>query len=183
MTDEWLLTGSSLVTDLDCSGDIDFYDYAIFADEWSKEQAPLDLEITNLNPGNYEVSYDNLAVDELMYVDRSYTYNTVPSAYQNKTYIKTGNDDKNSTGDSFMSFDVNRAVSVYVAHDDRITTKPSWLTADFTDTGDDLVSGSDDHEHLSLYQRDYGSAGTVTLGGNGGSGYTCSMYTVVIIEQ
>jgi hypothetical protein len=179
MTDEWLLTDSNLVADLDCSGDVDFLDYAILAEDWLYEETF--LEITNLSPSGYEVSYDDLDVGELMYVDRSYTYISVPAAYQNKTYIKTANDDKHSTGDSFMTFDINLDASVYVAHDDRIETKPSWMSS-FTDTGDDLV---DDGEsvHYSLYKKDF-SAGTVTLGGNEGGGQPdCGMYTVVIIEQ
>jgi len=181
MADEWLLNDGNLVTDLDCSSSVDFYDYAMLANEWGQEQAPPDLEITNLDPSSYEVSYDDLDVGELMYVDRSYTYTSVPSAYQNKTYIKTANDDKHSTDSSFMTFDINRDASVYVAHDDRLTTKPSWLGS-FTDTGDDLIDDGE-YVHFSLYKKDF-STGTVTLGGNEGGGQpNCGMYTVVVIEK
>jgi len=136
--------------------------------------------ISNLSPTNYETVYDALNVGQLLYVDRTAEYATVPSSYQGKTYIKTGNDDKHSTDSSFMSFDINHEASVYVAHDDRLASKPTWLTSDFTDTGDDLV---DDGESvvLSLYKKDFAS-GTVTLGGNEGGGQpNCSMYTVVVI--
>ncbi len=39
----------------------------------------------------------------------------------------------------WFSFDAKQDVIVYVAHDDKITTKPSWLSS-FTDTGDNLVT-------------------------------------------
>jgi len=184
MCDEWLLTGSSLATDLDCSNNVDFYDYAILADEYGsdEEPPPPDLVISSLSPGSYQVVYDALNAGQLLYVDRTVGYASVPSSYQGKTFIKTANDDKHSSGDSFMSFDINRDASVYVAHDDRLTTKPSWLSS-FTDTGDDLVDDSGESVHLSLYKKDF-SASTVTLGGNEGGGQpNCSMYTVVVIEQ
>ena len=95
----------------------------------------------------------------------------MPSAYQNKTFIKTSNDDKDGSPNNSLTFTVNKAVSVYVAHDDRIEVidKPSWLTDNFTDTGDDLSDDSPDNVTLSLYREDY-PAGTVNLYQNGGSG-------------
>ena len=94
---------------------------------------------------------------------------------QSATYIKTANDDKSSNGASFLTFEMNQDVTVYVAHDDRITTKPSWLVS-FTDTGDNLVTTD---TTLSIFASNY-LAGTITLVGNEG-GY--SMYTVVIVGQ
>jgi fibronectin type 3 domain-containing protein len=125
---------------------------------------------------NYEIVENGLTNGALVYIDRSYTYISVPSSLQSTTYIKTANNDKGSTGASFLGFDVNQDVTVYVAYDDRITTKPSWM-ASFTDTGDNLVTTD---TTLSLFSKDY-SAGTITLGGNEDSGY--SMYTVIIVGQ
>jgi hypothetical protein len=104
----------------------------------------------------------------------------VPAAYQNKTYIKTSNEDKDGVPNNSISFNANMPVIVYVAHDDRIVTKPTWLSA-FTNTGDDLVMSSES-AHLSLYSKSF-SAGTVNLGANEGYQPNCSMYTVVVIEQ
>jgi hypothetical protein len=93
---------------------------------------------------------------------------------QGTTYIKTANDDKNSSDASFLTFDVNQDVTVYVGHDNRKSDKPSWL-ASFTDTGEDIVNSD---TTFSLFDKDF-SSGTVTLGGNEAS----SMYTVIIIGQ
>jgi hypothetical protein len=124
----------------------------------------------------YEVIQNGLSNGALVYTDRSFTYSSVPGLVDGATYIKTANDDKNSSGNSFLTFDVNQDVTVYVAHDDRITTKPSWMVS-FTDTGDDLVTTD---ATFSLFSKDY-AAGTIILGGNESGGN--SMYTVVLVGQ
>jgi hypothetical protein len=113
----------------------------------------------------------------LAYIDRDFTYSQVPPSLVGATYIRTANDDKFSQGDSFLSFDVNQPVTVMVAHDDRYTTKPAWLSG-FVDSG----LGLQINVPFSLYSRGFGP-GTVVLGGNvdpSDSGdYT--MYTVVVL--
>jgi len=135
------------------------------------------LTISNVNPSTYVVRYDSLAVGQLVYIDRTYTFTNVASL-GGSTYIKTANDDKNSSGSSFLTFNINQVCTVYVAHNDVITTKPSWLGT-FTDTGEDLVT-DDRGNHFSLYAKDFG-IGTVTLGGNEGG--MESMYSVVVVPQ
>ncbi|MCG7850591.1 MAG: Ig domain-containing protein [ANME-2 cluster archaeon] len=133
-----------------------------------------ELTITNITAAsgkNYV--FDLLDTGKLQYIDRSYTFSSVPYSYAGLKYIKTANDDKASTVDSFLEFDVNRDVTVYVAHDDRLSPKPSWL-AFFTDTGDNIAS---EGGTFSLYARDF-SAGHISLGGNYGDTY--SMYNVVL---
>ena len=112
---------------------------------------------------DYEVVNNGLVDGALAYIDRSYKFTDIPVYLEGATYIKTANDDKGSVGDDFLSFDVNQDVTVYVAHDDFITDKPSWLL-DFTDTGDQLVTTD---KSLSIYAKKF-PAGTVTLGGNEG---------------
>ena len=91
------------------------------------------LAITNLSPANYTVQYNSLATGQLVYIDRTYTFTNVASL-GGKTYIKTANADKSSTVASFMTFTINVGCTVYVAHDDVITPKPSWMST-WTDTG------------------------------------------------
>lgn len=136
------------------------------------------LVISNLTVAGgkpYEVVYNGLEIGALVYIDRTYTYSSVPNWLKGSTYIKTANDDKDSTGASFMTFEVNQDVTVYVAHDDRIATEPSWLVS-FTDSGADLaISGTT----FSIFAKDF-MAGTITLGGNEGGGGN-SMYTVIVV--
>jgi len=107
------------------------------------------LVISNINRPFYQSWYDNLYVNQEQYVDRTYTFTNMPPFVQGQTYIKTENDDKGSTGTSFLTFDINQAARVYVAHDDRIVSKPSWMSS-FADTGDNLVTSEDDNI-FSLY--------------------------------
>ncbi|HXV77667.1 MAG TPA: hypothetical protein VD788_15240, partial [Candidatus Polarisedimenticolaceae bacterium] len=138
------------------------------------------LELSNLNVlsgKSYQV-VENLANGDLVYIDRSFTYSQVPTYLLGSTYIRTANDDKLSDGNvDFLSFDVNRDVTVFVAHDDRYTIKPGWL-ADFVDTGDNVVSTST----FSLFRRDY-PRGTIVLGGNvhPNEAEDNAMYTVIFV--
>ena len=139
-----------------------------------------DLSVTNLTVSSnqaYEIVENGLQNGELVYIDRGYTYSAIPVWMEGVTYIKTANNDKASSSSSFLSFDVNKDVIVYVAHDDRITPKPSWLKSSYTDIGEDLVTTD---TTLSLYASNVIS-GTITLGGN--EGVRKSMYTVVIVGQ
>jgi hypothetical protein len=139
-----------------------------------------DIDCTQLIISNLWVfsglpyEWDTLAVGKDVYIDRTITYSTIPSKYLNLQYLKTANDDKQSSGSSFLSFVVSQPVTVYVAHDDRITTKPSWMSS-FTDTGDDIESTDFPR---SVFSQDF-PTGTVTLGGNGGSSAS-SMYSVIV---
>jgi fibronectin type 3 domain-containing protein len=137
------------------------------------------LVISNLTVAsglNYEVVKDGLQTGAVVYIDRSYTCSSVPALVQGATYIKTANNDKGSSGTSFLTFGVNQDVIVYVAHDDRISTKPSWISS-FSDTGDNLVTTD---TTFSIFVKDH-AAGTITLGGNDGS--RSSMYMLVIVGQ
>ena len=125
---------------------------------------------------DYEVVDSGLVDGALAYIDRSYTFTDIPAYLEAATYIKTANDDKVSVGDDFLSLDVNQDVTVYVAHDDLITDKPSWLL-DFTDTGDQLVTTD---KSLSIYAKNF-PAGTVTLGGNEGLGHSMYMVALVVV--
>ncbi len=133
--------------------------------------------VSNTSPAGY--LWDVLDVGKVQYVDRTYTFSAVPASTVGLLYLRTANDDKNSTGTSFVAFDVSAPVTVYVAHDDRITAKPSWLGT-YTDTGENVVSGGGT---FSLWAKDF-AAGRVVLGGNIASGTTsASMYTVVVRPQ
>ena len=130
---------------------------------------------TNTSPASYV--WDLLDVGKPQYVDRAYTFSSVPAALVGLDYLQTVNDDKSSQGLPWITFDISQDVTVYVAHDDRISPKPSWM-AGFVDTGMDLVSAGGGT--FSLFAKDF-PPGTVGLGGNIDSGSTSySMYTVVV---
>jgi hypothetical protein len=108
----------------------------------------------------YLVVPDGLVLGTKVYRDRTITYSSVPAALTGATYVETGNADKLRTGTSFVSFDLSNPATVYVAHDDRITSKPSWLSA-FQNEGTKLVTTD---AMFSVYSKKF-AAGHVTLGG------------------
>jgi hypothetical protein len=121
-------------------------------------------------PANYE--WDTLAIDKLMYIDRTYTLSDIPDSFIGLEFLRTGNDDKSKSADPFVSFTIPEPKAVFVAYDMRITPLPTWLqtwqSTAFEITGTDYP--------LRLYRKDF-EAGAVNLGGNE---YGNSMYIVVL---
>ncbi len=135
------------------------------------------LNVTSGNSADYGVQAYALAAGAYQYGDRTDTFSTIPTQYLGLTYIRTANDDALSTGADLLSFTVNQTCEVYILHDDSITTKPSWLTADFTDTGDNVATTAGT---FSVYKAIV-SAGTIVLGGNTADGLgSGDMYSVLI---
>src|SRR6185312_2096969 len=124
-----------------------------------------------------------MAVGAKVYTDRTYkTMSPLPSIVLGATYIQTANNDKVSKpgSTSFLSFNVDRAVTVYVAHDNRIAA-PKWLTSTFTKTSS-TITNTDFYgqQHLAVFKRDF-PQGKVTLGSNVDKTGNCNMYMVMIV--
>lgn len=139
------------------------------------------LMITNLNVLSglpYKIVNSGLKNNALIYIDRSYTFSGIPTALDAATYIQPANNDKNATDNAFLSFDINENANIYVAHDNRTSVKPSWLSV-FTDTGIDINIEGDAFNNVNTYSlfKKVFSPGTVSLGGNGGAGN--NMYIVI----
>ena len=109
-----------------------------------------------------------MQVGDVPYVDRSYRLTARPELLEDGVWISTADADSENTEDNYLSFDVARGVTVYVAYDADATLLPLWMDP-FTDTG--LLVGTDHPAAPSLrvYRRAY-NAGTITLGGNMASG-------------
>ncbi|WP_202621794.1 malectin domain-containing carbohydrate-binding protein [Pontibacter russatus] len=106
----------------------------------------------------------NLAAGAPFYTDRDYTVTSVPSTLDGMAFIRTANDDKNSTASSLLSFNLSESATVYVAYDPRATALPSWLSGwqkltDRIGVDDSQISSMD------LYSKSF-PAGAVSLGGN-----------------
>jgi hypothetical protein len=158
---------------LEKSPALDFLTITVAVSEFTA----LPLEISYLSAAS-DTKYqliENLDNGKAAYIDRSYTYASIPEALKGLAFIMTANSDKMSSGDSFLSFQVNKRATVYLAHDDRITDKPDWMRG-LDNTGLDLAIDVP----LSVYARVY-EAGLVSLRGNGGSSKS-SMYAVVVSE-
>jgi len=129
------------------------------------------LSISNISRSGYNVSV--LDIGNLTYVDRSYTIKSAPNENIQASYIQTKNDDKYSTGSSFLSFTIDSDANIYVALDNLVETTPEWLNTWQTTGATIQVSTNAIH---TVYVKHF-EAGTVTIGGNYGDGAT-SMYLV-----
>lgn len=121
--------------------------------------------ITNLQPGilsniiNFEL---NPEVGKKLYSDRSYLFTEVPDILKNAEYLTWKNDYKNYTTNPMLTFSVNTAGTVYIAHDDRVQ-RPEWITSGFTITD---FSFAVPDTRLTLFQRKIEKDDVVTLGPN-----------------
>lgn len=138
------------------------------------------VNVLNVSSGrNYFTT--ELYIGTTVYTDRKYVYTEVPSFLQGETYIITANEDKFSKGTDFLNLNIDQEAIIYIAHDDRYTSKPSWLSK-FIHTHHDLVFPAGNRKvTLSLYAK-HVSAGHILFGGNitpmetGNYG----MYTVIV---
>jgi len=126
----------------------------------SPQRTELITNIVVANGKSYEK--DTLVVAKLVYIDRTYTFTSVPPPYEGQEFIRTANNDKSATEPNFLSFTLTANATVYVAFDIRATNLPGWLDASWTETGD-IIGTSDVSRRV--YKKDL-PAGTVTLGGN-----------------
>jgi len=125
-----------------------------------------------LFPSNYELGI--LAVDELVYVDRSYTYTGMPTELQGLPVVRTANDDKRADVDLRIQLSAPR--TLYVGFDVRGSELPAWLQSWELVPGWLITTIDTD---LRIYRQDF-PAGEVALGGTGFPSGSFSMYVVVI---
>jgi len=101
------------------------------------------------------------------YVDRSYTVRDLPAALENQALVPGANNDSKLTGPAdYLTLDITRPATVYVAFDPRGegTWWPSWLTQGFSRT--DQTVGTTD-QRLILFRKDV-EPGRLELGANSG---------------
>jgi hypothetical protein len=144
-------------------------------------QPPAEL-VPNLSVASgkpYEVVVDGLGSGASVFIDRGYTFTSIPGSVAGATYIKTANDDKRNTQVDFLTFSVNQGVTIYVAYDHRASSLPNWLSG-WNKTGESI--GTTDVS-FNLYAREFSASSSVTLGGNmatGASGADSNYFVVVV---
>lgn len=122
-----------------------------------------------------------IALGTTYYTDRIYQIKSIPSYLANASLIKTANNDKTSSLSSFISFNLNRSATVYVAYDPRATKLPTWLQG-FTKLTDKFEINDPKLAGFNLYKKDY-TAGSVTLGANLSGGATGALCQYVLMVK
>ncbi|TWR28871.1 hypothetical protein FPZ43_11410 [Mucilaginibacter pallidiroseus] len=120
-----------------------------------------------------------LVTDATYYTDRNYKIKTLPSYLIKSSFIKVANDDKTNKLNTYLSFTLNRATTVFIAYDPRAKTLPTWLQG-FTKVKETL--GTDDPKlaTMDLYKKDF-AAGKVNIGGNLSGSATGALYQYLLI--
>ena len=91
----------------------------------------------------------------------------VPDLVRGCDWIKPDNASLAFAGEVLMEFTVTDTATVFVAHDEKLTKRPDWLT-DWKDTGESLQGGYLGNERsFRLYEKAFPKGATVKLGPNG----------------
>lgn len=128
--------------------------------------------------GSYRVQV-GLDLGDTVYTDRSYTYGQIPSQLLGANYVQTPNDDTRTISGDVLTLTALETVTVYIGHDDRIATKPPWLS-NFAATGLQVVTQESSLRTFTLYAKTF-DAGPIVLGANKTDPSSAgSMYFVII---
>jgi len=134
------------------------------------------LRVTNLKVKSgkkYVVVNKGMKKGATRSIDRDYTYSKFPDYLLGATVIVTAMGDRDSKGDTFLSFQINVPATVYVGFDRRCKKPPAWLSG-WKKTKDSVEA----RDKLNLFSKNF-PAGTVTLGGNAAPGVG-AMYSVFV---
>ncbi|TDF98681.1 hypothetical protein [Paenibacillus piri] len=126
------------------------------------------------NAANWSVQ-SNIQAGDMQYGDRTYALTAVPASVAASDWIRTANDSKTFTGTTLVSFKVNSAADVYVAHNDSITPKPAWMSG-WTNTNE--VVKNNQNNTYSLYKKSFNTGTTVSLGDNGNT--STALYMIIV---
>lgn len=151
--------------------------------EANEAVAPADL-LSDIHAasGRRYIAVSYLSGGKRAYIDRTYTYQSVPDLVRGQVFIRTANGDQAVSGNgSFLTFQLKRQSLVYIAYNGK---PPAWVTErGFKPTGERLVIAKEREKKThDLYVRAY-SAGKVTLGSNRAGSGSAEMYTVIIRPQ
>ncbi|MCK9479018.1 MAG: S-layer homology domain-containing protein [Firmicutes bacterium] len=144
--------------------------------------------------GGRETSGTQLFVSSAVYLLDTPTY-TLPEFLKGQTFIKVdGRDanDKKSTASNFISFEVNRNVTVYIGMESRtlaqlaVNGNPSPVAS--------YIKTKDEEENpvsfwgngglkFELYQKNYNAGDIITIAGNASTDTACVPYVPIIIPR
>lgn len=136
------------------------------------------VNVKSSTSNTYQIVHDGLRVGAPAYTDRRYAFKGLPDDFVGATYLRTANNDADTSGEALLTLQAGEDVTLFVAHDVRAARPPRWLSSKgFVATKFELTTSDARHR---LYGRDF-RAGTITLGGNrdDGRGGGVSHYLVI----
>jgi len=148
------------------------------------ERSPVVSVIRNVRSKSnrtYRLQPSGLVHGAEVYSDRRYRVRELPDALVGSDFIQTANDDDESRGDEWLSFDSPVPLRVMVAVDNRQSDPPAWIKETYLQTDQQLVT---DDCTMRIYAREY-PAGPIVLGGNTDAKRKspCANYVVLLQPQ
>lgn len=138
-----------------------------------------DLDIRDVWQYNFNISHwleqGNLRVGESLYGEEPVRIVSLAEAMAGSDWIQPAYGSKNYVRPVIATFRVTTDADVFIAHDDAIAVKPSWLKA-YRKTDWDMKAENGDT--FTFYCRRYRSGETVELGNNGSTEH--SMYLIAV---
>src|SRR5262249_4936251 len=128
--------------------------------------------------------WSTLAAGQKIFIDRTYTYTSVPISLNGQLVLQPANDDKKATDPAFIRFTVNQASPVYVVDTPLNATQEStWLTAANAWTLQSYTVGATlaATPKRRVWSKTFAAGSQVVLGGNGGINWDSNMYSVVVV--
>ena len=117
--------------------------YKVMAQLWHNSLTllndPLPFVLDNLVPSTTApyVKQNLLQTGNTYYVDATYTLTGIPASLNTGRWISTANSDKGNTSTNYLSFDVDRSVTVFIAYDAGATQLPTWMSG-YANTGQSI---------------------------------------------
>jgi hypothetical protein len=121
------------------------------------------VNITGLSPPYSQIG--KVSVGETVYVDRTYTLlSGYSSEYEGLPLIKTACDDKDNSANEYLSFTVDKHVTLYVCFEQ--ATPPMWLSTNFVKTNDTIARTGRTYD---IWAKKF-PPGRIALGGSSAQG-------------
>ncbi|MEM7293830.1 MAG: SGNH/GDSL hydrolase family protein, partial [Pseudomonadota bacterium] len=143
--------------------------YRVIASEWANYFEPGSDQVWTLTGLEPLVFKQNLIeVGDTFYVDRDYEVLSFPAYLADGRWVATRNDDRFSTVSNYVEFDVGaQAATIYIAYDAAAGSIPSWLSSNFTLTGDTITVDHVNAPVHDIYVSNTTHTGLINfLGGN-----------------
>ena len=138
-----------------------------------------DLQVISTN----EVKQNLIEVGDDVYLDEAFAFSSIPADILNGRWVQTNNADRSTTVDSYLTFTVDRPVTVYIAYDSDAAQPPDWM-AGYSSASDQIETDNPGAPFYDLYKRVY-PAGPIVLGGNrqGNPSSTAENYLTIVVEN
>ena len=134
----------------------------------------------------YDAKLITLRPGSPAYVDRTYTFDTLPTYLVGQTAIVTANNDKFVTDDNYLDFELTEDADIYVLYDERADRIPDWLRDDYVPViGRAGIEGEGSDDAEFAIKKRFMRAGPIRLPGPGAGAASGARanYAVVVVPN